>query len=304
MTSAAPSQVTDPALAPVRPLGELRPALPLGPGSPEEQRLIEQERHFRLPLVHPDRQPFRFDLPGAWRHFWTFRKNKEKTSEVFHIFDCLPWRTVADAAARFLATERGQAIYASEPSLPDILDDHETLRRMPKGTLAHEYSDYMEREGLSAAGLVAEFEDFRGERVRLDDKVEWYIDRLRDTHDLLHILTGIGRDTLGEQCLLAYVYGQRPSPGHLFLGYAGALVTKANSRLGVPVLRAAYEARQIGKASPRICEQSILELLAMPTDAVRARMKLRPAQYYHEVHRMWHADGIDPHKVLVVAAAL
>ena len=32
-------------------------------------------------------------------------------------------------------------------------------------------------------------------------------------------------------------------------------------------------------------------------------MKLRPAHYYHEVHRMWHADGIDPHKMLVVGTA-
>jgi ubiquinone biosynthesis protein COQ4 len=302
MAGVTTTQVTNPERAPVHALAEARPALPLGPASPEEQRLIERDRHLNLPLVHPDRQPFRFDVPGAIRHFRIFRQDKEKTSEVFHIFDCLPWRTVADAAASFLATPRGQAVYASEPFLPDILDDHDRLRRsMPKGSLGHEYCDYMETESLSAAGLVAEYEDFRGDRVRLDDKVEWYIDRLRDTHDLLHILTGIGRDTLGEQCLLAFVHGQRPSPGHLFLGYAGALVTKANSRWNVPVLRAAREARQIGRHTPRICEESILELLSMPSDAVRARMNLRPARYYQEVHRMWHAAGVDPHKVLVKA---
>src|SRR6218665_966914 len=149
-----------------------------------------------IPFSHRDRQPPFIDLPGAVHHFLEFKRDKENTREVFHIFETLPWRTVGERVRKFLASERGQAIYAREAYLPDILDDHETLRRLPRGSFAQDYCDYMEREDLTAAGLVAEYEGWRGGRPRLDDQIEWYNDRLRDTHDLLHFLNGFGRDSL------------------------------------------------------------------------------------------------------------
>ena len=263
----------------------------------------EQHRHLNLPLAHPDRQPLRFDWPAAIRHFRILGNDKERTDEAFCVFDSLPWLGMYDAARAFLASEQGQAIYASEPYLPDILDDHAALRRLPKGSFGQDYCDVMERDGLSAAGLIADFEAARGSRVRLDDKIEWYAERLRDTHDLLHVLTCFGRDVLGEQCVLTFVYGQRPSLGHLFVGYAGAMLTRLNTGWEVPVLRAVYEARQIGKHCLPIAEQPVRELLAMPTDAVRERLGLRPARYYPEARRIWRERGIDPKLVLVKAAA-
>jgi ubiquinone biosynthesis protein COQ4 len=260
-------------------------------------------RHDGMPFSHPDRPPLRFDLTKAWKHFRQFQQDIERTREVFHLFEALPWTGVVEAARHFLSTERGQAIFASEPFLPDILDDHNALRRLPEGSLAHDYCDYMEHEKLSAAGLVAEYETFRGERPRLNDQVEWYVDRLRDTHDLLHILTGFGRDALGEQCLGTFIFKQRVSIGHLVLGYGGSVVIRKHVKSRAPVMRAVHEARRIGKSCPRIAEHSILELLALPTDQVRTMLNLRPPHYYNEVHRIWRSDGIDPFKVLQRQAA-
>ncbi len=277
-----------------------RPALPLDRASPGDELLIEQRRrhHRELPMVHPDRQPFRFDLRGGLHYFLEFAKDKEQTRYVFHVFECLPWVKVGEAAAAFLATERGQAVYESEPYLPDILDDHDALRRLPRGSFAHDYCDYMEAENLSAAGLVAEYEEFRGERVRIDDKVEWYIDRLRDTHDFLHILTGFGRDALGEQCVLAFVCKQRQSPGHWFLGHGGAVAVRLNSSWKAPVWHAVREARAMGRVTRPIFEESILELLALPTEAVRTRLNIAAPRYYPEVQRVWREEGIDANTVI------
>lgn len=254
--------------------------------------------HDQLPLMHPDRRKPRFDLIKAYGHFQTFRQDKERTSEVFHVFECMPWTTVGERTQAFLATPEGQRIYRTEPYLPDILDDHDALRRLPAGSLAHDYCDYMEGEGLSAAGLVHEFDVFRGDRPRLDDRVEWYNDRLRDTHDLLHLLTGLGRDTLGEQCLLTFVFKQRPSLGHITVGYLGALLTISKDKTGAPVWRAVRESRKLGKKSGRIAERSILDLLAMPIDKARESLNITPARVYHEVIRIWRENGIDPYKVL------
>jgi len=268
---------------------------------PEELLLRDhpvRDGHDDLPLVHPDRPKPAIDLPKAWKHIRLLEKQKEKTSEVFHVFEALPWLGVVDTAVAFLSSERGKEIYAREPYLPAFLDDHASLRRLPKGSMAHDYCDYMEDEGLSAAGLVAEYEDWRGDRPRIDDKVEWYVDRLRDTHDILHLLTDIGRDALGEQCLGAFVFKQRRSIGHIFLGYVGGMILKRHVKSRAPVMRAVYDCHQMGKACERICEESILELLALPTAEVRKRLNVKPVRYYHEVHRVWRSEGIDPYKVL------
>ncbi len=253
-----------------------------------------------MPFWHPTRKPYKRNLRKAWHHFFEFKKDKEDTSEVFKFFHHLPWVDVDKRVAAFLATPEGQHVFATEPFLPDILDDHEMLRRdYPEGSLAHAYCDYMEQEGLSAAGLVAEFEEFRFEEGRPDDQIEWYNDRLRDTHDLLHLLSGIGRDTLGEATLGAYVFGQRPSHGHLILGIAGSWIMKRNVKTKAPVLRAIWDAKAAGKDCVPIAEQSIRELLAMTPDEARAHLNMKPARAYEECQRIWtQEESIDPLAIL------
>lgn len=250
--------------------------------------------HALLPLRHHDRQPLRHDFALAWKHFNAFKQDKEKTSVAFCVFEALPWIEIDHAAESFLATDKGRAVYASEPYLYEVLDDRRLLRTYPKGSLAHDYCDFMEREGLTAAGLVAESETMRAGRARLDDRIEWYVDRQRDVHDLIHVLTSYGRDGLGEQCVAAFVFGQRPSWGHIFIAYAGALVTRHQLGTRAPVVRAVREAQKIGQKCPRIAEHSIRELLALPTAVVREMFGIRPPQLYDEVHRIWRAAGIEP----------
>lgn len=250
-----------------------------------------------VPLRHPDREPFRLQPAKAMRIWAEFKRDKEQTHLAFAIFNALPWTTVDAAATQFLARDEGRRIYASEPALPEILDDHAALRRLPKGALAHDYCDFMEREGLSAAGLVAEYELCREGRPRLDDRIEWYVDRLRDTHDFLHILGRYGRDALGEQCALAFVFKQRPSWGHLFIAYAGAMVVKRCTGTRAPVLRAVREAQLLGRACPPLAEQSIRDLLAMQTSDVRRQFGLKVPRLYDEVHRVWREEGLDPASV-------
>ncbi|MEE4201847.1 Coq4 family protein [Erythrobacter sp.] len=251
-----------------------------------------------LPVIHPDRQRPHFDFPKAYRHFSILVKDKDRTDELFGVLDALPWRSVGEEAAAFLATERGRKIYQSEPFLPEILDDHAFLRRMPKGSFADTYCNFMEREGLTAAGLIEEANVTRRTIPKLRDGVEWYNDRLRDTHDILHVLTGYGRDTLGEQCLLAFLYDQRPSPGHLFLGWAGTLLMKAKLKTEAPVLKAFRQARRNGRLTQRIVEQPILELLPLPMDEVRRKLNIGEPTYYFEALETWRREGVDPHALL------
>lgn len=255
-----------------------------------------------LPMLDPRRPALRYDFPKAWRHFKELLKDKENTAEVAPIFQALPWRGAYDAAKTFLSSERGKAIRDSEPSLVEILDDHAALRQMPAGSLAHAYCDFMEREGLTAQGLVDELDRYRTPDMYYDDQAEWYFMRLRDTHDLLHVLSGFGRDALGEQCVLAFTYSQQPALAHLFLGYAGALEIKRRGTVPVPVLRAVREAQKMGKACPRLMELSIRELLPMQLEEARRVLGIQPPAYYHQAHTMWRAAGIDPYVLIAPEA--
>ena len=248
-----------------------------------------------MPIFHPDRQRPQFDIAKAWRHFRIVLKDKEQTDQIVAVADALPWRGVGDAAGAFLASERGQAIFQAEPCLPDFLDDHAALRRTPKGSFAQAYCDFMEREGLTAAGMVAATSARENSRPPSADGVEWYIDRLRDFHDILHIVTGYGRDLLGEQCIFAFMYHQRPSPGHLALAWAGTLMMKLKLKSRAPILGALLEARRNGKACPRIVEQPIQELFSMPLAEVRKQLNIPDPAVYRHVLDVWQAEGIDPH---------
>ncbi len=251
-----------------------------------------------LPLFDPARPELRYDLPRAWRHFLALVANKEDTREVFHIFEALPFKGLRDAAESFFASPEGQAVRAAEPFLPPILDDHAALRIMPAGSLAHAYCDFMEAEGLTAQGLVDEFASFMEGRPHYEDQFEWYLDRLRDTHDLLHVLTGFGRDSLGEQCVLAFTYSQQPSPAHLFIAYAGAREIKSKVKSAAPVYGAVREGQRLGKACPRLIEMSVRELLPLPLEEVRVRLNITPPVEYFRAHAIWRGMSVDPYELM------
>ncbi|MCM0001270.1 MAG: Coq4 family protein [Erythrobacter sp.] len=248
-------------------------------------------------LLHPERPEAKYRPLRAVRNFQMLMKDKEDTAAVFRIFESLPSKDFMPRIAGLALSEQGEELRRTEPRLPEILDDHAALRRTPKGSLAHAYCDFMEAEGLSAAGLVAEAE--RSGRPRFPDLVEWYLNRSRDTHDMFHVLTGYGRDALGEASVLLFTHGQQPSQGHLLIGYAGAAnIKKTVKGTKAPVMGAAREAHRIGKGAPPLIAQPIRQLLERPLEDVRSELRIPQPFKYRECHRIWQAEGVDPYNLL------
>jgi len=253
-------------------------------------------------LLHPERPQARYRPLRAVKAFQELIKDKEDTSLVFKIFESLPSKDFLPRVADLALSERGEQLRATEPALAEILDDHATLRRTPKGSLAHAYCDFMEAEGLSAAGLIAEYE--KAGRPRFPDLTEWYVNRSRDTHDLFHILTGYGRDALGEQCVLLFTHGQQPSQGHLLIGYAGAAnIARMAKGSKAPVFGAVRQAHRTGKGAPSLISQPIRQLLERQLDEVRAAMRIPEPTLYRECHKIWRSEGIDPYNFLAAKPA-
>lgn len=252
-----------------------------------------------LPFLAPARPPQPFRPLAAWGHFRKLVEDKEDTAQVFYMGECLPSRRYRDLAEQFCASAAGQARMAAEPYLPDVLDDHEALLRLPQNSVAHAYVTFMRREGLSAAGLV-EASTVPGIE-RHPDQLQWFTDRLRDLHDLAHILTGYGRDALGEQCVLGFTSNQYYDRTEWIIAWLGALEMVTSIKAKAPFLKAVGEARRHGALAAKIHEQDVRALLAEPLDAARARMRIgKPAQY-ELAHQQLRAQGLDPYGVMATA---
>lgn len=246
-----------------------------------------------IPYRDSRRPPLRFRPVKAFRHFRMLVADKEDTEQVFRISECLPGRRFETIRRDFCASEAGQGLMAREPYLPAILDDHDRLLAMPEGSVAHAYVAFMRREQLSAAGLVQE--SLKAKRPRFDDQVQWFGDRLRDTHDLIHVLTGYGRDALGEQCALGFSNGQYRGVTDGFLAWAGGFELYRRVKADAPVFAAIREAQRMGSNAERLFAQDVTNLLAEPLDAARARMRITPPVHYQRAHDAYRARGIDPY---------
>lgn len=227
-------------------------------------------------------------------------RNKEDTARVFHIYDALPSRHFWPHAHKLALSEHGQSLREREPFLPPVLDDHEALRNLPEGSVGQAYCHFMEEEGLTASGLVQAAEEMG--RPKYGDLIEWYGWRQRDTHDLLHVLTGYGRDALGEACNLLFTHGHAPSHAHLLLGYSAAINIRRKVKTRAPVLKAVREAHRSGASVPAPASFHIGDLLRMNIDEARQMLGIERPHAYHACHEVWQDERIDPYDLLAAAA--
>ena len=252
-------------------------------------------------LYHVNRKTRRIRPLKALKHFKNLIANKEDTSQVFHIIEALNGRALLNDLKRFLKTKEGAKRLSERRYLPPYLDNHKALKALPAGSLGRAYVDFMEREGLTAQGLVDEYADFTQDVPDYDDIIQWYANRLRDTHDLQHVLTTYGRDALGEACVLGFSYSQNKGPGVIFIAYMAAREVKKGMPRGAATFRAVREGQRIGKKAKKLVAQDILKLLNEPIDEVRTKLGIERPVIYHEIHNMCREKGIDPYAALAAA---
>src|SRR3546814_14108504 len=110
--------------------------------------------------------------------------------------------------------------------------------------------------------------------------LELYGNRLRDTHDLFHILTGYGRDALGEQCVLAFSYSQTPSWGTLFLAWASPREIRKGLGRSYPTYAEVREGPSTGSTARQVAHPTIERLPADQPDAARTGLGVRGREHY------------------------
>jgi ubiquinone biosynthesis protein COQ4 len=201
--------------------------------------------------------------------------NPEDTAQVFVIMRALSGDALSKGHARFAKTPLGAAVLREERDLLDALCDREALRRLPEGSLGRVYLAFVEANGIAAEGLVEASEPTADDYTELTPSEGHYARRLRDQHDLWHVLTGYSTQPYGEVCVVAFSYPQTANLGFAAIALIGALkiAKESGSR---QVFRDAWEAYRRGRRARWLPEQDWEALLARPIAQVRAELAIEP----------------------------
>ncbi len=244
-----------------------------------------------LPLVAPERVSSSFRPLKALHHFNRLVEDKEDTEQVFHIIEAMKGKTSHKIAWDFIKSETGQDFLRREVDIPAMLDDHARWADLPENSVGKRYMAFMKREGLSAAGLVEESHKWAPPEARPNDLTEWYFNRLRDTHDLFHVLTGYGRDALGEASLLGFSYAQNHNLGIKFIAFAGARQIKKVTGTSAPLYAAVREGQRHGKLAAKLAHMDVEQVMREDIDACRERLNIRKPVIYRQCLAQLEAEG-------------
>ena len=215
----------------------------------------------------------------AFKALLRLARDPDDTSLVFDIVRALEGPELTRNYARFLASPLGRA---RPPSLAATLADRGALRAMPEGSLGRAYLAFAERNGIQAEGLVAASQPEGYARLE-DPGLRAFAERLRDQHDLWHVVTGYGPDVVGELSLLAFTFAQTRTTGIGAILGAGLFLTLPFVRRGGAARATILEGGRRGREAVWLPAAPWEELLEKPLDAVRLRLRIGPPPRYRAV---------------------
>jgi ubiquinone biosynthesis protein COQ4 len=189
--------------------------------------------------------------------------------QVFTVIEALSGPAIAYNTRRLRGTERGARLLRERPDITTLLRDRAALACLPEGSLGRAYLAFMEAEGISVEGIVAASKEGRDEARDGDTPEQAYFrQRMRDTHDLWHAVTGYRGDVVGELALLGFLLAQVKNPAIGLIVLGGLFKTRdlAEAR------RLILDGFRRGARAAWLPDTDWEALLALPVDEVRARL--------------------------------
>ncbi|MBX9796461.1 Coq4 family protein [Sphingomonas sp.] len=223
--------------------------------------------------------PDRRDWKTAWRALRTLLSDGDDTTQVFVIMRALNAGNGKRNYARLVRSFEGGRIAYAQQELADKLSDPAYIDSFAPGTVGAAYRDFLHSTGFSAMGL-AEVSNLDKEAQPMRHPYAWFGRRIRDTHDIWHVLTGYkAEETLGEACLVAFSYAQVGGLGWAFIA-VGASIKSVLVTRRFAFARAVWEGYRRGRRAAWLAGEDYHALLNEPIAAARARLGLgTPAAY-------------------------
>ncbi len=207
--------------------------------------------------------------------------NKDDTRQVFEVVTALSRDSGRKLFTRFIGTPYGRRVVTEPVNLEEILGDFPRLRALPAGTFGKAYVDFMDEAGFTPQGLIDAADEAGIGMTEYPELAEFKrtFTHLEVSHDLWHVITGYGRDPLGEICNLVFTRRQTRNPGLRLIIFMGLSAIKLE-RWSMPALKAAREAARMGDNVDFLLQHDVEDLLKRPLDEVRAELGIfKPAIY-------------------------
>ncbi|MBC7977363.1 MAG: hypothetical protein H7138_20490 [Myxococcales bacterium] len=146
-------------------------------------------------------------------------RNTKRLDEVLHFitnFLAAQGDKTQPLVQAFQATSEGTRALRERPRIGRI--DLDELASLPPGTLGHELAAHMRKHNLDPEALPVQ-------EARSDE--EYVVAHLHESHDIWHVVTGLGVDDEGEQAIQAFYLAQSPNRvaiAILSMGFANTLL--------------------------------------------------------------------------------
>ncbi len=183
---------------------------------------------------------------------------------------CLDLGVYATLVQRLQRDSDGRRLLLERPSLQGKELDLSALERLPEGTLGHGFARYF------SDNKIAPFET----TLELKNDVDFIGKRYRETHDLLHVLTGYGTDVMGEMEVQAYALGNLGIRTAVLILLFGTFEHFKAPQAGVgrsEYLRRVWAAYRRGRASQQFLGFKFEDHWETPVATLRSRL-CAPAQ--------------------------
>lgn len=196
--------------------------------------------------------------------------NKDDTRQVFEVVTALSRDSGRKLFTRFVSTPYGRRVVTEPVKLEEILGDFPRLRALPEGSFGKAYVDFMDEAGFTPQGLIDAADEAGIGLKEYPELAEFkrVFTHLEVSHDLWHVITGYGRDPLGEICNLVFTRRQTRNPGLRLIIFMGLAAIKLE-RWSMPALKAARQAAEMGDRVDFLLQHDVEELLKRPLDEVR-----------------------------------
>jgi ubiquinone biosynthesis protein COQ4 len=138
------------------------------------------------------------------------------TRQVFRMVVAGDLHSLERIHARLAASEAGRALLRDRPAVDSRHVDLAALRALPADSLGGAYARMIDKAQLDPDLFQApEF---------LDAELAYVSQRIRQTHDLWHVLTGLSTRVDGEIMLQAFTHGQFPNRTARTIATFGTLI--------------------------------------------------------------------------------
>jgi len=167
----------------------------------------------------------------------SFLKNPGSLESVFAVANSVKDGPLGDQMMRHLLKDSQFQSPVKERWRPQPID-LSALQTLPEGSLGRCYADQLIRQDITPETLI--------DPSPVDSDKDFIVHRLKETHDITHVLTGFGIDGASELGLQGFNLAQNRSPLAVMLIFGGMLSALQNDEALTPILRALAQGFQMG----------------------------------------------------------